>query len=752
VGLATNAVQEVSVSSGTFSAEYGGALSGVVNYVTKDGGSKWTGGVKHFTGDHYSSHSDLFFNIDKFNASTTNRTEASLGGPLVGEDLKFYGSGVYNWYGGHIYAQQLYSPYDSYLSREGFPSGDPRRGPSTAPLYFGPLRNGRTDSVGLPGGDGNVVALNWSRSYNLQGNLTYRIVPEMKLKYEVVYDNSLNPLSNSAQYRFRPDGRSLDKTDGYFHTLELTHTINDRMFYTLKGAYATAKEKQGTFDDPYDPRYLPVFYQQVLPGTNYLTGGTDLDRFSLKYRLIDAKLDLVAQLFSVHELKLGAELRSYKFDVEAYTLGFKDPNDASVVPSFFEALNGRKFVPRIPSVDQGYVGYGRKPLQFASYVQDKIELSRDIILNLGLRYEYFDPSAKYNPLISQEYASVDSTNFYDKNLQDVKPKQVLSPRVSISYPITDRGTIRFSYGHFYQMGNLATLFTNPTYRALLGTTPTFGNANVEPQKSVQYELGFQQGLTDNLKVEFTGYYKDVRDYIYSQLVQTARGDKPFYVLTNLSYANTRGISVSLLKRRASVDDLLSATIDYTFQIAEGNRTQPAEDLFFNEQNGQLAETYLVPFDFDRSHTVTTTATLTKHDDWSASLIGYVRAGTAYTPAFPSNVVPITFVQNSDRQAVQWNVDLKLEKFFSFGGLDYSLFLLVDNLFDTQNELTVYASTGRALYAIDLTQNANRFADLRRRINNGDPGLISNGVLDNYYANPRNISTPRLVRVGASVNF
>jgi len=49
IGLATNALQEVSVSTGTFSAEYGNALSGVVNYVTKEGGQKFNGSMKMFS-------------------------------------------------------------------------------------------------------------------------------------------------------------------------------------------------------------------------------------------------------------------------------------------------------------------------------------------------------------------------------------------------------------------------------------------------------------------------------------------------------------------------------------------------------------------------------------------------------------------------------------------------------------------------------------------------------------------------------
>ena len=420
-------------------------------------------------------------------------------------------------------------------------------------------------------------------------------------------------------------------------------------------------------------------------------------------------------------------------------------------PSFANALSGAyHFLPYVPSAVGGYTFYRRKPWQLAAYAQDKIELFTSIILNLGLRYEFFDPAARYNPGISSEL-SLQDTIFLQKHLAASSKKHMLSPRVSVSYPITDQGTIRFSYGHFYQIGSLSNLYSNPNFRAPQGTTPVFGNPDVNPQKSVQYELGLQQGLAEDLKLEVTGYYKDVRDYIYSQQIITARGDRQYYLLTNLSYANTRGISISLLKRRPP-EGLLSATLDYTFQVAEGNRTLPTDEIFFNEQAGRLSETYLVPLGFDRSHTLTSTVALTRPDDWSVSLIAFVRTGTPYTPAFPSNVVPITFVQNSGRQPMQWNVDLKLEKFFTLGPLDYSVFVQVDNLFDTENELFVYANTGRALTNLAQTLQPELLADLRNRIVRGDPGMIPRSGVDRYYANPANISSPRLVRIGATVAF
>ena len=753
VGLATNAVQEVSVSGGTFSAEYGKALSGVVNYVTKEGGRNWTGSFEYLGGDEMSMHKSLFTNIDQLTPTNSYRFEGSLGGPIVGDDLTFFTSGVYNYDGGYLYGRRIYRPEDSYLSREGFPSGDPRRGSSTAPYYFGPIEYDTSNTVGGPTGDNALVPLNWSRSYNFQGNLSWRLSPDVKIKYEAVINHDQSPASSSQAYWFKPDGRAITTGKGTFQSIEFNHVLSERVFYTLKGSWIVDQATSWAYDDPNDPRYLPSFYSRTFPNSVYLTGGVDLGRFQRKTVTLGAKFDLVAQLFDIHEVKTGFELRQHHLTVESYTLQFRDTTagNQNLEPSFSNVMTkGAHFLPYIPTPEGGYTYYDRKPIEAAAYIQDKIELFKSIILNVGLRYDYFDPAAEYNPSIDQELVLQDSI-FLVKNLKPATPKNMLAPRLSVSYPITDEGTIRLSYGHFYQVGSLSSLYSNPFYRSPLGTTPSFGNPNVNPQKSVQYEIGFQQGLTPDLKLELTGYYKDVRDYIYSQLIITPRGDRQYYVLTNLSYANTRGVSVSLLKRR-SPGGIFSATLDYTFQIAEGNRTQPADELFYNEQAGKLSQTFLVPLSFDRSHTLTSTVSLSEPDNWSLSMIGYLRTGTPYTPSFPASVVPIQFDQNSDRQPVQWNVDLKAEKFFDLGFTRASIFILVDNVFDVENELYVYANSGRALYNIEQTIDPALFSDLRNRITRGDPGMIPVNAVNNYYANPGNLSAPRLVRGGISILF
>lgn len=791
IGVATNAVQEVTVSTGTFSAEYGNALSGVVNYVTKEGGSKVTGSIRALTGDYFSNDESVFPHIKTFQPFNAARAEATVGGPTPVEDLTFYASGVFDRNNGYLYGNRIYNPTDMYVTRDeftkqiaykdsagnimmdpvnaGYPlyTNDNRYGANTSPYYFNPLNTPITyrynpftnrqepvfNNVGKPTGDSALVPLNTSESYNIQGNISYRFSSTMRLKYEFVLDRSSGRSASYYGYRYNPDGRPISHSSGIVHALDWTHTLNNAMFYTVKLSSSSSDDRTVAYDDIHDPRYLPGFYQTTLPIVGFLTGGVSLGR---TFRTTDskgAKVDFQAQMWDHHEVKVGAEFRQHEIDLESYTLQFANSSNRSQIITKFEDVykDSIPYTAVIPDINSGYLHYTKKPVQFSAYMQDKIELDKSLILNVGLRYEYFDPAAKYNPNLSDALSSRD-TVFLTKGLKDASVKHTLSPRLSIAYPITDQGVIRFSYGHFYQLGNLSSLYTNSNFR-VVGSQPVFGNADVKPQRSVQYEIGLQQGLTPDLRLEVTGFYKDTRDYIFNQIVVTSKGDVTYEVLTNLDYANSRGLTVSLYQRRMP-GSIFSSSIDYTFSVAEGNRTEPREDFFFSEKSGKSAETFLVPLSFDRTHILNTTLNFSEPDLYAASIITRLQSGAPYTASIPASLSTqlSQFVQNSSSKPFQWSVDLKMEWFFRMGDLRYSVFAQVDNLFDTRSETDVYSNSGKALYNANQVANPAEFSEIRRRINRGDVGLIPMSAVDNYYANPQNVSRPRLTRVGLSLLF
>lgn len=761
VGVATNAVQEVSVSTGTFAAQYGNALSGVVNYVTKEGGEKYTFSIRGYGGDFITNRTELYtdkLELENYDFLNRGRVEGTVGGPFPFlKGARFYLSGIFENFKGSLYGIRLYNPSDSYLTPDNFAGSDPRNGSSSDPYFFNPYSG---DTSGLPTGDGALVPMNTSRNINLQGNVSFKLTDLIKIKYEAVYNKGRSQ-SYSNSYKYNPDGRRTVYNDGLIQAIDFTHTVSEKVFYTLKASYGYSDRKDYLYEDLDDERYLPDnIFSRTVGNTFFLAGGTSNYREFRKTTTIGVKGDMVSQFLKNHEIKAGFEFRQHKVALTGYDIEFLKVNPDGTLGNItnFDYLYGNdSIIRRIPELEDGtpnpaqYTNYSKDPTQLSAYVQDKIEFSKTLIMNAGVRYEYFDPAAEYNPLVSRNL--VDSlAGFINAYNQDAEVKHTLSPRLSISYPITDRGIIRFSYGHFYQIGSLSTLYRNNEYFvANFGTTPTFGNPNVEPQRSIQYEMGLQQQLTDDFKFDLTGFYKDVSNYIFTQTIYTRSG-REFNLLTNLAYSNVRGIALSFLKRR-SPGGLFSVSLDYTFSIAEGNRTEPSEELFFSEVSGQQAETYLVPLEFDRRHVINGTVALNMPDNWTFGAVVNYQTGTPYSPSLPSDYSAVRYEQRSASKPTQWTVDLKFEKFFQLGPLDYSIFLQVDNVFDVQNELSVYQSTGRALTSLDEERIPVEFSDLRRRIQKGDPGLFDLSQIQDYYSNrPERLNRPREVRFGFSILF
>ncbi len=82
--ISNDAIQEMSLLSGTFNAEYGNALSGVVNIVTRDGDENFSAKVEARTSE---------FGIDRYSELHESRVNGSLSGPFFLNKLTFFVSG-----------------------------------------------------------------------------------------------------------------------------------------------------------------------------------------------------------------------------------------------------------------------------------------------------------------------------------------------------------------------------------------------------------------------------------------------------------------------------------------------------------------------------------------------------------------------------------------------------------------------------------------------------------------------------------
>ena len=714
-GVATNAIQEMSVVSGAFNAEYGNAMSGVVNFTTKDGTSEFHPFISFYSGDYVSSHTDIFTNIDDINPLAIYVAEGTLSGPLSflglnGQENTFFLSARYSSSEGYLYGirEHLTTDSSNFNPKKHVIIEKDEDQITTRIIY--------TDEWYVENkGDSAIVPMNPSNGLNLLGKLKFRLSPSLVLRLQSIYQNSWYKSYNHA-YKYVPDGIYQNLSDSWSHSLNLTHTLSPSTFYQLRLGYNTRDYKRYVFEDYKDPRYAPSNKIKGSPGgTTFLFGGQQNGHDYQYSQTYQAKLDFTSQVDKNNLVKFGFEGRLNVLDREYYSIGY----DRNVYQEPTKVYGGI---------------YTRYPRQFSAYLQDKLEY-KDVIINAGLRYDYFYSDAEY---------AVDELQPDGKRAM-AQPKNMVAPRLGVSFPITAKGIIHLSYGHFYQMPPLASLYTNPDFILPASGTPLFGNANLDPEKTISYEIGLQQQFGNMFSLDVTGFYKDIRDLLAWQTITFERldGDRQSYrVRRNQDYANVKGVTLSFQKRMTP-DSPISATVDYTFQIAEGNDNNPAA-FYYNSLSGQETIKKIIPLDWDQTHNLYGSVTVTMMKGLNLSLIGQLSSGYPYTPLlFNTNYDALP---NQDRKPWQKNVDFKVSYRFAVGKAYMMFFLKVYNLFDTLNERYVFNDTGRASYTF-RDRAINEPESFKKHY--GEPGVHT---YDEYNIRPQYYTAPRQVRIGVTFEF
>jgi outer membrane receptor protein involved in Fe transport len=705
-----NSVQEVQVLSGTFNAEYGEALSGIVNQVTKIGSDKYTGQITGYFGDYISSKTDLYEHIDHVSPKDITNIEASLSGPVPGIEsfMKFFISGRSYYNDGYIYGQRIFNPSDS----SNFSANDPSQ-----------WHVGNT-------GDGEYVSFNSEKRWSLQSKLSLNFTPTHVVNLNGLYQQRDYRQYNHL-YKLDPDGDYKYFQKSFLGTASYNHVINDAAFIDARGSVFISDYKQYTYKNPVDangniivsPDYVTPTRQSDVGANAFYAGGTENWNFSHHTVTSSGKLDFTDQISTLHQIKTGVDLQFHTLRYEDYQVHVEPP---SYIPS----------LPVYGSFD--FNTYKNHPYQLAGYLQDKIELDY-LVVNIGLRYDYFQPDG-YALKDPDNIAQLDTLipPYPSELLNKATPKHQFSPRIGLSYPITDKGAIHISYGHFFQIPAFQYLYNNPNYRIPLnGTFPDFvggtiGNPDLEPQQTIMYEIGLQQEIAPNLGITVTGYYKDIRNLLGVE-IHYKLNSKNFGMYINRDYGAVKGFTLALERR---MSDNYGFTVDYTFQIAQGNASDPLADYNKAQANPPIPiNKELVPLDWDRRHSLNLTFTYGKADNYAASLVMRLGSGLPYTPAVQNQR---TGLENSESKPTYYNTDIIFTKYLSMFELPVSLYVKIYNVFDTANELNVYTDTGRAGTTLAL----NRPQEPPRGVN----------TLAEFYNRPDFYSAPRQILIGASLSF
>jgi outer membrane receptor for ferrienterochelin and colicin len=701
VDLGLLAVSSSEQVLGGLDAQYGNALSGVINLTTREGGEHFAGEVRYFT-DRYGEEDKSFNNFE--------RVSVGFGGPFLFPKTKYYFSfeGTYS---------------DTYL-RNAAQSNEHRF------LDFIRLGNKQQNEA------------------NLSSKFTYNVTPNQKLNVEVIRNHSIR---GEFHNRWNRNGfvqvihDSTAPTDGAINTrygswsyyqvdssyvpintsdhlpineedysqvaLTWRQTLGVGSIYNIRASRQQWKSSRDVKDrQPWEYEQRPNNYFDPfnrVEGPYYVTNG-DYPHYNRQNTVTYTMNGDYSKRLGSHNFMVGG-------NVDYNSLSFLDTDYPNVITS------------------TGLYGATRDEFQFynpegAFFAQDRWEYE-GMVLNAGIRYDNFS--------VGNQISSAEVTD---------RVKTQWSPRVGIAYPISDRDVMSFHYGRLFQVPDRRYIYEGRNI-----SSNARGNPNLEPQTTISYQLGVQHLFTKEIYGQFGVYFKDIFGLL-TTVDQTVPGFSvtvPTFV--NGDYASSRGIEVTLIKRHSHG---FSGELNYTYQNATGTASDPNRALpTAGNLRDQYKPTSEQPLDWDQRHSISATLRLGNQRDWAATFVYTFGTGFPYTPHERQERRQDPSITNSRRLPSTSQLSCQAERFFRAWGQNLTLYVQASNLLDAKNiadlqpSLWPYGAIDPLSYNIYYSETGRAGGAFLTQDRNGD------GREDWYPVNdPAVYEQGRTIRVGLGVQF
>ncbi len=724
VGL--SATKELQVQTGGFNAEYGNVRSGVVNVVTKDGDrSRYNGTVnvryrppapKHFGISLYDPDS-------YFNRPYTDPAVCWTGTKNGAWDLRTQKEYPY-FQGWNAVSQATLQDKDpkNDLTPEGakrlWEWQRRRSGEITKPDYvvdvgFGgpvPMVSDLLGSLRFYVSHFNEremfiypLSRDAYTDNHTQLKLSSDITSTMKLTIMGLYgeSNSVSPYewttaptgyvmrsqsevarllssSDGMNALYMPDRYSPSSVYRYTVGATLTHMLSPTMFYEVaaqrnKSRYNTFQTTTRDTSKVYQP--VPGVYVDQAPYGywGYSTGAIDgvmstggwmnLGRDQSVNSTTSLRASITSQFDKYNQVKAG------------FQFTYDDLN-----------INSGTYSPSMTTWTRSMI-YHVFPWRLGVFVQDKLEF-QGFIANVGLRLDYSNPNTNafelspYDMLLSQGLGKGIEQNAPREKAQS---EFYVSPRLGISHPITDNSKLYFNYGHF--LSEPSSTYRFRLQRESNGLVTYMGNPNMKLEKTVSYELGFEQNVLDMFLVNLAAYYKDITNqpgWIYYQNINSS---VHYYQASNNNYADIRGFEVTLTKIGGA---WVTGFVNYTYDVGSSGYFNLTS--YYQDVNQQRAYLQLNPYQSKPHPQPYARANLTfstpdefgpavlgvrPFEGWSLNILANWSAGS-YATYNPNSVPGV--VDN-----VQWrdsySFDVRFMKMIRLYGLDLQLYLDVQNVFN-----------------------------------------------------------------------
>lgn len=736
--VSNNAIEQLAFQVGGYEAKYGQAQSGIINVTTKSGKPNYRifleGMTSEFTDDY------------GYNLYST-----SISGPLI--------PGIDNH---TVFAS---------LERGWFLDANPRNG------------TWQFQSIGE---EYKVTPNNTEGVWRYSARTTH-LLGDWKVNLGVIGNSTVDRSITTSYLKNSSNFMDKNYEDNISFSGRISQTVSSNTFWNLQIGYRTYdfKKVNPFFEDDLmaygDSTRWANELGVTLLGDGLRTSSVDENfvfaphgRSRGLYQRreqdqITADLDFTSQIDN-HLLEFGGgvsfnTIRGY--GIFAYQLA---GSSAPTVEEKFEAMQPYVFGYDITGqehIDDSFENERQRPrnpfLAYA-YLQDRFELE-DLVLNIGLRMDYFDVKSYVLKDPSLPYAGGDDPqNFDDGDFKIRDADLEFSPRIGLGFPVTETTVFHAQYGRFIQLPRLLDMYAGPfDYDNYISMEPQSSfNAGMEPEETTQYEIGFRQLIGNNAALNITAFYKNIRGLVNVQNTQFQRvpGGETLNAIvpTNADFGTTKGIALSFDVTQLSY---FNVSAQYTYSLAEGTgSSQSSSQTAVFRNTDRTAPPVIAPLDFDQRHTGTVNidfyvpkGELGFFEMFNANFILSFNSGRPYTPVSQWNIIgdngliaDVLGYVNSAYGPSQFRVDMRLEKTFRLGdALAISPFLWIENLLDTKNVVNVWRSTG----------DPETTGFLNTEQGKTQTEQFGEGYVQDYMAlerTPFNYGIPRLIRVGLKVDF
>ncbi len=530
--------------------------------------------------------------------------------------------------------------------------------------------------------------------------------------------------------------------------------LNDQQIINYFGYDYLGNPFNGTFDEFFtatDADGIRTF--PVAPNRPVYTAAYIQDKFTFKdiiFRLgvrvdrYDANTRVLKDNYSLYEImnandfhtmngddrpgNIGDDFKVYVNDVGTSVTAYRNGDD-------WFAANGTPVNNPATLFSGGLV--------FPKYADERVERDQNFIKSRD-----FDPNVSF---------------------RDYEVQVNIMPRLAFSFPISTEANFFAHYDILVQRPPSNTLATPRDYFYFTdisyGPNNPINNPNLRPERTIDYEVGFRQRVSNSSAIKIAAYYKELRDMIQIRTFFPVPNVIQYTTYDNQDFATVKGFTFEYDLRRTGNVSLLA---NYTLQFADGTGSDA------NSQRGLTSRgnlRTLFPVNYDERHRFNVIMDYRYGSgrlyngprvfgsdifaNAGFNLQGVMVSGRPYTAAqTPTELGGVGTIGSINGARKPWNftLNIRVDKNFTINNkLGMNVYCRVSNLLDRRNVLNVYPVTGSAT---DDGFLASSFGD--QQIRN-----IQNSVreLDAYLAsyqwallNPNLFSLPRRIFLGAIMDF